>query len=360
MEPIRLLIVDDSASMRHLLQAMLSRFNDIKVVGTASDPYVARDKIKELKPHVITLDIEMPRMNGLAFLERLMRLKPMPVVMVSSLTEQHAEPTLRALELGAVDFIAKPKNGTKEALAAYAEDLANKIRAAAATPVDRLDMVNATWFSRTRIEPTAQLLNPARLSRKLVAIGASTGGTEAIREVLQQMPDSIPPIVIVQHMPEFFTTMFARRLDQTCRITVSEAQNNMVATAGCAYVAPGHSHMEVERHGNQYVIRLDQGPPVNRHRPSVDKLFRSVEKSVGKDAVGVLLTGMGADGAPGLLALREAGAHTIAQDERTSVIFGMPRAAIALGAAKEILPIQQVGKRILDYLNSTHGGDAAE
>jgi two-component system, chemotaxis family, protein-glutamate methylesterase/glutaminase len=337
--------------MRHLLQAMLGRFPDIKVVGTAADPFVAREKIKELRPDVVTLDIEMPRMNGLAFLERLMRLKPMPVVMVSSLAEQDAEPTLRALELGAVDFIAKPKSVSSESLNVYAEELANKLRAAAATDVTRLEGGNATWFSRTRPEPSGLQLDAAKLSGKVIVIGASTGGTEAIREVLVKMPENVPPIFVVQHMPEFFTGMFARRLDQTCRISVAEAQNEQVASPGAAYIAPGHSHLEIVRRGHQYVMRLNQGALINRHRPSVDALFQSAAQVAQADAIGVLLTGMGTDGAAGMLALREAGAYTIAQDEKSSVIFGMPRAAIAMGGAKEVLSVQRIGERILKLLS---------
>ncbi len=348
--PTRVLVVDDSAAMRHLLTVLLGRYPDIEVVGTASDAYVARERIKELRPDVITLDIEMPRMNGLTFLERLMRLRPMPVVMVSNLVEQDAEPTLRALELGAVDFITKPKTTVAEALDQYAEELAGKLRAAARADLIRHDL-SATWLSRARVEPIGSLAASPHLARKVVVIGASTGGTEAVREILVQMPENIAPILVVQHMPELFTAMFARRLDQTCRIAVKEAEHGEPALAGHAYVAPGNMHMEVGSRNGGYAIVLHQGGAVNRHRPSVDVLFRSAAKAACADAIGVLLTGMGTDGAMGLAALRDAGAHTIAQDAKTSVIFGMPRAAIELGAAKEIQPLHEIGKRIVVALN---------
>jgi two-component system, chemotaxis family, protein-glutamate methylesterase/glutaminase len=352
MAPVRVLIVDDSAAMRHLLQALLAGFRDIQVVGTAADAYIARDKIKELRPDVITLDIELPRMSGLEFLERLMRLKPMPVVMVSSLTEVDAEPTLRALELGAVDFIAKPKQLGQQALGVYAEELANKIRGAAGADVRRLDLVHATWLSRSRAEPSPTLVRRAGHDKRIIVIGASTGGTEALREVLSQMPDGVPPVFVVQHMPEFFTSMFARRLDQICRIEVTEASHDEVARPGVAYIAPGHSHMEVVRRGTQYAIQLNQGEFVNRHRPSVDVLFASALRAAAVETIGVLLTGMGADGAAGMVALRTLGAHTIAQNEETSVIFGMPRAAIDQGGASEVLPIQRIGRRIVELLEA--------
>lgn len=350
---IRVLIVDDSPAIRHILQDLLSTYDDLKVVGTASDPYMAREKIKQLRPDVLTLDIEMPRMSGLTFLERLMRLRPMPVVMVSSLTEKYAETTLRALELGAVDYISKPKAGSAQSLIEYGEELANKIRAASATDVSYIQSLDKTWLSRAQVPPAGTIQNPKNLDKRVIAIGASTGGTEAIREVLTQFPESMPPILIVQHMPEFFTSMFARRLDQSCRLKVTEARHDEPALMGHAYVAPGHSHMELANIAGQYRIRLSQRPLVNRHRPSVDVLFWSVATIAADKAVGVILTGMGQDGAAGLLALRDTGAQTIAQDEKTSVIFGMPRIAIELGGASEILPLRSIGKKILTFLNST-------
>lgn len=349
--PVRVLIVDDSPAIRHILQEILSSYDDLKVVGTASDPYVAREKIKQLRPDVLTLDIEMPRMNGLEFLDRLMRLRPMPVVMVSSLTEKHAETTLRALELGAVDYIQKPRVGTQQALVEYGDELANKIRAAAATDVSYIRSLDKTWLSRAQSPPVGTLRDTQGLDKRVIFIGASTGGTEAIREVLSQFPETMPPVLIVQHMPEFFTGMFARRLDQTCRVKVTEAQNDEPALVGHAYVAPGHSHMELAKVGAQYRIRLNQGALVNRHRPSVDVLFQSAANVAGNQALGVILTGMGQDGAAGLLTLRETGGHTIAQDEKSSVIFGMPRAAIEMNAAAEVLPLRDIGKRVISYLN---------
>ena len=349
---IRVLIVDDSPSIRHILHDLLSSHDDLKVVGTASDPYMAREKIKQLRPDVLTLDIEMPRMSGLAFLERLMRLRPMPVVMVSSLTQRHAETTLRALELGAVDYIAKPKAGSQQSLSEYGEELANKIRAAAATDVSYIQSLDKTWLSRAQVPPAGTLQNPSVAEKRIIAIGASTGGTEAIREVLTQLPESMPPILIVQHMPEFFTPMFARRLDQSCRLKVTEAQNDDIPMVGHAYVAPGHSHMELAQVGGQYRIRLHQKPLVNRHRPSVDVLFWSTASAAAGRGIGIILTGMGQDGAAGLVAMREAGAHTIAQDEKSSVIFGMPRSAIELGGATEVMPLRSIGQKVLSFLNS--------
>ncbi len=356
--PIRVLIVDDSPAIRHILQDLLAGCQDIKVVGTASDPYVAREKIKQLRPDVLTLDIEMPRMSGLAFLERLMRLRPMPVVMVSSLTERHAETTLRALELGAVDYIAKPKASSQQSLSEYGEELANKIRAAAATDVSYIQSLDKTWLSRAQVPAAGALMNPANAEKRVIAIGASTGGTEAIREVLTQFPESMPPILIVQHMPEFFTAMFARRLDQSCRLKVREAQHDEPALMGHAYVAPGHSHIELAQVGAQYRIRLSQRALVNRHRPSVDVLFWSTAAAAKDHAVGIILTGMGQDGAAGMVALREAGAYTIAQDEKSSVIFGMPRTAIELGGAVDTLPLRNIGQKVLSYLNSASASAA--
>jgi two-component system, chemotaxis family, protein-glutamate methylesterase/glutaminase len=356
---IRVLIVDDSLVVQQLLREMLSPFPDLKVVGTASDPFVARDKIKQLRPDVLTLDIEMPRMNGLDFLEKLMRLRPMPVVIVSSLTQRDAEITLRALERGAVDYIAKPKVVSPQGLADYAEDLAGKIRAAADTDVGYIGSLDRTWLSRDRVVPVAALADPQAVRRKIVLIGGSTGATEAIREVLVQFPDEMPPILIVQHMPEVFTGLFARRLDQTCRIKVTEARHDELAEMGHAYVAPGHSHLEFTRTPQGYRLKLNQSEPVNRHRPSVDVLFNAGAKVAGEHAIGIILTGMGADGAAGLLALKTAGAYTIAQDQKTSVIFGMPRAAIGLGAAIEVLPLKQISDRLLAHLNAASPGSSA-
>lgn len=350
--PVRVLIVDDSPAIRHILQDILGVYDDLKVVGTASDPYMAREKIKQLRPDVLTLDIEMPRMSGLEFLDHLMRLRPMPVVMVSSLTEKYAETTLRALELGAVDYIAKPRAVTKQSLAEYGEELASKIRAAATTDVSYIKSLDKTWLSRAQSLPADSLREARGLDKRVIAIGASTGGTEAVREVLTQFPESMPPVLIVQHMPEFFTGMFAQRLDQSCRLKVTEAQHDEPALMGHAYVAPGHSHMELAKVGSQYRIRLNQSALVNRHRPSVDVLFWSVANVAADQALGVVLTGMGEDGAAGLVTMRETGSYTIAQDEKSSVIFGMPRAAIEKNGAVDVLPLRNIGKRVLAYLNA--------
>ena len=355
---IRVLIVDDSPAIRHILHDLLSGYDDLNVVGTASDPYMAREKIKQLRPDVLTLDIEMPRMSGLEFLERLMRLRPMPVVMVSSLTEKYAETTLRALELGAVDYISKPKAGSQQSLLEYGEELANKIRAASATDVSYIQSLDKTWLSRAQASPVGTLHDLKSHDKRIIAIGASTGGTEAIREVLTQFPENMPPILIVQHMPEFFTSMFARRLDQSCRLKVKEAQHGEPALIGHAYVAPGHSHMELAGAAGQFRIHLNQRALVNRHRPAVDVLFWSAATVAADRALGIILTGMGQDGATGLLALREAGAYTIAQDEKSSVIFGMPRTAIELGGAVEVLPLRTIGKKVLTFLNAAESSRA--
>ncbi len=350
---IRVLIVDDSALIRSVLREIISDQPDMEVIGVAPDPLVARELIRETRPDVLTLDVEMPKMDGLDFLERLMRLRPMPVVMVSSLTERGSETTLRALELGAVDFVAKPKISIQSGMREYADLIADKIRIA----------------SRARIRPRARpagegpasgipgpaqalpaLRTPLGSSEKLIIIGASTGGTEAIREFLQQMPSDCPAILIVQHMPEGFTRSFAHRLDSLCRISVKEAEHGDRVLPGHAYLAPGHSHLQLARSGANYVTHLDQGPPVNRHRPSVDVLFESAAASAGKNALGVILTGMGKDGAAGMLKMREAGAFNVAQDEASCVVFGMPREAIAVGAVHEVAPLVQLPRLVLEAL----------
>jgi len=353
MPKVRVLIVDDSALIRELLTSMLSRNPDIEVVGVAQDPHVARQKIKKLHPDVLTLDVQMPRMDGLTFLEKLMRLHPMPVVMVSALTDQGADLTLRAMELGAVDFVAKPKLDLAHTFEAYAEDIAERVKAAARARVDCLAKhAGATLQTVPRftadavIEKMARKVKPGS-TETVIAIGASTGGTEAIKEVLMGMPADAPGIVVAQHIPEAFSGAFARRMDQHSAMRVCEAADGEAVLAGHVYIAPGSHHLLVVRSGSRYLCRLSDGPPVNRHRPSVDVLFRSVAQVAGAHGVGVLLTGMGNDGAQGLKEMREAGAYTIAQDEMSSVVWGMPGEAVKLDAAVEVLPLEKVARGIL-------------
>ncbi len=347
---IRVLVVDDSAVMRQLLAEILGAAPDIEVVGTAPDPYVAREKIKRLNPDVLTLDVEMPRMDGLTFLRNLMRLRPMPVVMVSSLTAQGAEETLEALELGAVDFVTKPAVDVAHGMRAYAETLVEKVRAAAGARVRRLALARAPAprHSADAVLARARPPRALRTTHRIVAVGASTGGTEAVRELLAGLPPDAPGIVIAQHIPAAFSGPFARRLDGACALVVREAEDGAPILPGHAYVAPGDRHLLVERSGARYHCRLSDGAPVNRHRPSVDVLFRSVAQAAGPNAVGVLLTGMGEDGARGLLEMREAGARTLAQDEATSVVWGMPGAAVRMGAAEEVLPLGRIAARALE------------
>ncbi len=339
---IRVLIVDDSALVRSLLAEILAREPDMEVVGVARDPVVARDMVRELNPHVITLDVEMPRMNGLEFLERLMRLRPTPVVMISSVTQSGADATLRALELGAVDFVAKPRLGIAEGVARTAAEIAAKVRAAARSRLRA---------PRAEARAPAPLKNPgASTSERLICIGASTGGTEAVREVLEIFPPDCPGTLVTLHMPPEFTRRFAARLDSLCRIKVKEAEDGERVLAGHAYIAPGGRHLGLKRSAGAYAVAISDTEPVNRHRPSVDVLFASAARLAGAEAAGVLLTGMGKDGARGLLQMRETGAWTIAQDEATSVVFGMPREAIELGAACEVLPIGAIAPALLERL----------
>ncbi|WP_333842008.1 protein-glutamate methylesterase/protein-glutamine glutaminase [Pelomicrobium sp.] len=341
---LRVLIIDDSALMRRILTDIVNAAPDLEAVGAARDPLVAEELIRTLHPDVITLDVEMPRMDGLTFLARLMRLRPTPVVMVSSLTEHGSEATLKALELGAVDFIAKPKRDPLGGMSAYAEELTEKLRTAAAA---RLRPLSSPSSARPR---AAAALSRFCASDKLVMVGASTGGTEAIKEFLADFPPDAPAVLVTQHMPEGFTRSFARRLDGLCRIAVKEAEHGERVLPGHAYIAPGHSHLKVRRSGTHYTVELSQEPPVNRHRPSVEVLFRSAAQWVGRNAVGVILTGMGKDGAAGMLEMKRAGAYNFAQDEATCVVFGMPREAIALGAVDEVLPIQRLAAQVLARL----------
>lgn len=340
MKKIKVLCVDDSALVRGLMTEIINSHPDMEVVATAPDPLVARELIKQHNPDVLTLDVEMPRMDGLDFLEKLMRLRPMPVVMVSSLTERGGEITMRALELGAIDFVTKPKLGIRDGLLDYSELIAEKVRAASRA---RLRTPSASAPA-----PAARLRSPFTSSEKLVIVGASTGGTEAIREVLQPLPPDSPAILITQHMPAGFTRSFAQRLDALCAVTVREATHGERVLPGHVYLAPGgEQHMKLDRSGANYVIELQASEPVNRHRPSVDVLFNSAAQAAGRNAIGVILTGMGKDGAAGLLAMKRAGAHTLAQDEASCVVFGMPREAILLGAADEVVALSDMSERIL-------------
>jgi two-component system, chemotaxis family, protein-glutamate methylesterase/glutaminase len=336
----KVLIVEDSPFMQRLLAALIGEADDLKVVGVATDPIEAREKIKALRPDVITLDVELPRMDGLTFLERLMRLRPMPVVMVSSWTEANAEVTFKALELGAVDFVAKPRSEPSRDVSDFGAALVEKLRAAATAAMHA-----------THPPGTLTPLEPATFRPgTLIAIGASTGGTEAIREFLERLPADSPPVAIVQHMPEMFTRLFARRLDEQCRLKVTEATAGERLQPGHAYVAPGNWHLTIAARGNAYEARLDQEEFVNRHRPSVDVLFRSVAKAAGSRAAGVLLTGMGRDGADGLAEMKGAGNVTFAQDQASSVVFGMPKAAIDMGCVDFVGPVDALADRVVQSL----------
>ena len=341
----KVLIVDDSALIRSVMSEIVNSQPDMEVVATAPDPLVARELIKKHNPDVLTLDVEMPKMDGLDFLEKLMRLRPMPVLMVSSLTERGSEITMRALELGAVDFVTKPKLSIQTGMREYTDMIADKIRGAARARIAPRKAQPAAPGA-----PLSALRSPLISSEKLIIIGASTGGTEAIREFLMQMPSDCPGILIAQHMPEGFTSSFAKRLDSLCKISVIESQGNERVLPGHAYIAPGHSHLLLTRSGANYMTRIEQSPPVNRHRPSVDVLFRSAAQAAGKNAVGVILTGMGKDGAAGMLEMRQAGAWNVAQDEATCVVFGMPREAIAIGATHEVGPLQALPRMVMDQL----------
>jgi len=349
-EKITVICVDDSALIRSLMTEIINSQPDMRVVATAADPLIARDLVKLHNPDVMTLDVEMPRMDGLDFLEKLMRLRPMPVVMVSSLTERGSEAALRALELGAIDFVTKPRLGIRDGLMAYTELITGKIRVAAAAR-----LLPAKRASSTAKSDAAPMLHNTRLStEKLIIIGASTGGTEAIREILLPMPPDSPGIMIAQHMPAGFTRSFASRLNNLCRLQVSEAVHGERILPGHVYIAPGEYHLSLRRSGANYVAHVDQAEVVNRHRPSIDVLFDSAAVHAGKNAIGVLLTGMGRDGAEGLLHMHQAGAHTLAQDEASCVVFGMPKEAIALGAADEVAPLNEISKRVMAHLTS-HG-----
>lgn len=337
---IKVLVVDDSAIVRKILSAELSKDGGIEVVGTAPDPFIARDKILTLNPDIITLDIEMPRMDGITFLKKLMRYHPMPVIIVSSLTQKNTKLAFEAMSAGAVDVMAKP--GSSFSVGDMSFELADKIKAAAAVNIQKV---------LSRINRAGQVkLSMTATTEKIVAIGASTGGTEAIRFILESMPANSPPFVIVQHMPENFTKSFAEHLNGTCEIEVKEAENGDVVSTGRALIAPGNRHMLLKRSGAKYYVEIKDGPRVNRHRPSVDVLFSSAAKFAGANAAGVILTGMGADGAKGLLEMRQAGAATLAQDEASCVVFGMPKEALAIGAADEVKPLNEIPASIIKLI----------
>lgn len=340
MGKIRVLIVDDSAIVRKIFSEELSKYPDIEIVGVAPDPYVARDKIVALKPDVITLDIEMPRMDGLTFLRKLMKHYPIPTIIVSSLTPKGGKMTLEAFDIGAVEVIAKP--GSAYTVGDMSAQLAEKIRAASRVNLSMQDRNVET--GTPRIETIRAL---SETTNKVIAIGASTGGTEALKAVLTKMPPNSPGIVIVQHMPANFTTAFAERLNGICQITVKEAQDNDSVTTGTALLAPGNFHMILRRSGARYYVEVKTGPMVHHQRPAVDVLFKSTARYAGANAIGVILTGMGADGAEGLLEMKKAGAGTIAQDEKTCVVFGMPKEAIKLGAADKVMPLPQIASEIV-------------
>ncbi len=367
--PIRVLIVDDSALVRSLLSDILKAAPGIEVVGVAADAHAAREKIKQLNPDVLTLDVEMPKMDGITFLRNLMRLRPMPVVMVSSLTERGADVTLDALALGAVDYLSKPKIDLAATLKDYTAELVEKVRIAAHASVRALDPREArpTAVGRPMHDADAVLPKkapghrPLRTTDRIIAIGASTGGTEAIKEVLMRLPPDCPGVVIAQHIPKAFSTPFARRMNDCCPMSVCEAQDGQQVLAGHAYIAPGDRHLMLVRDGTRYVCRLDDGVPVNRHKPSVDVLFRSVAQNAGRNAIGVLLTGMGKDGSRGLKEMLDCGSRTIAQDEATSVVWGMPGEAVALAAAEYVVALEGVADRILalaDAMDITREGRA--
>lgn len=340
---IKVLIVDDSALIRAILREMINSDQRFSVVAEAKDPYEARELIKLHTPDVLTLDVEMPRMNGITFLSNLMRLRPMPVVMISTLTQEGAPATLEALELGAVDFLPKPQSGGDSALELYRELILEKLYWASKANV----FADAMAAPVIKNDLTALTHNRHLKAGFICAIGASTGGTEAIKQVLEALPEYSPPIVITQHIPAAFSTSFARRLDNVCQIKVYEAEHNQPIEPGAAYLAPGHSHLRLFKTPKGYVCRLDQGEPVNRHRPSVEVLFDSVAQQAAHSSIGVMLTGMGADGADALLRMRQAGAVTVAQDEASSVVWGMPGAAVKRGAVEKILPLDKIARYIV-------------
>ncbi|MCL1043043.1 chemotaxis response regulator protein-glutamate methylesterase [Shewanella marisflavi] len=347
---IKVLVIDDSPLVRQMLTHMLTQAPDIQVVGSAEDPYEARNQIKQLNPDVLTLDIEMPKMDGIAFLRNLMKLRPMPVVMVSTLTHKGAEITLEALALGAVDFISKPKSDLTNTLLDYTDELIEKVRTAAVSHVNPLT------------NTVSKIVQPGRESltkNKLIAIGASTGGTEAIQRVITPLPANTPPILITQHIPAAFSLSFAKRLDSHSAMRVIESQGDEAIEAGTAYLAPGDAHLTVEKRGSKLYTKLLDSDPVNRHKPAVDVLFHSIAQCYGANTIGILLTGMGKDGAQGLNQLKAAGSHTIIQDEASSVVWGMPGAAAELNAHKEILHLDKIPARLMQLLHSPKAAEVS-
>ena len=364
MAKITVVVVDDSALVRSILTEIINRQPDMECIGAAADPLLAREMIRSLNPDVITLDIEMPKMDGLDFLSRLMRLRPMPVVMVSTLTERGAEVTMKALELGAVDFVAKPKIGVADGIRLLADDITDKIRIASKAHIRRSHAAlapasatgGASHAGAAAAPKPVTIASLGRLStEKIIFIGASTGGTEATKDVLINLPADCPAVVITQHMPPGFTKSYAARLDSLCRIRVKEATDGERILPGHGYIAPGGFHLSVERSGANYIARVQDGEPVNRHKPSVEVLFNSAARVVGQNALGIMLTGMGADGAKAMKVMKDAGAYNFVQDEATCVVFGMPREAIAAGAADEVLPLTQIATRLVERLRSTAG-----
>ena len=344
MNPIKVMVVDDSAVVRGVMGQIVNGQPDMALAAVASDPIIAFERLRTARPDVITLDVEMPRMHGLDFLARLMKVRPLPVVMISAQTTQGADVTLRALELGAIDFVAKPELGSSAALESYATEVAEKLRAAATARISR---PAGKARDRTSLEaPTGKARD------KLVVIGASTGGVEALREVLTPLPASMPPILIAQHMPGGFTRSFAQRLDSLCRIRVKEAADNEVPQPGHAYIAPGGRHLTVIGRNGHFSLRLTDTPPVNRHRPSVDTLFYSAAQAAGSRAIGLMLSGMGADGARGMVDMRRCGARNVAQDEASCVVFGMPKQAIAAGAVDGVLALGDISRRLVELCHA--------
>ena len=351
MKKIKVLIVDDSAVVRQTLQEILTSDPQIEVMATASDPFIAVEKIKDEMPDVITLDVEMPRMDGITFLQKIMSQRPVPVVICSTLTEKGSETAFKALEYGAVEIILKPKMGTKQFLQESSVRICDAVKAAGKVKVKQLAKVRKVAPKLTAdaviAKPTSKSMS--KTTERVVVVGSSTGGTEAVRVFLEALPADAPGIVIVQHMPEHFTAAFARRLDQLCRISVKEAEHNDTIFSGRALIAPGNRHLLLKRSGARYYVEIKDGPLVSRHRPSVDVLFRSAARYAGKNALGIILTGMGDDGARGMLEMKEAGAFfNIAQDEATSVVFGMPQEAIKRGGVDIVLPLEKIARKVLE------------
>jgi len=357
---IKVLIIDDSALIRQLLSKILNSDPMIEVVGTAEDPIYARDKIKELKPDVLTLDIEMPRMDGITFLKNLMRLRPMPVIMISTFTKAGADITLEALEIGAVDFIAKPKIDIIEQLNNYSRDIIEKVKIASVAkikPSIERSVLSNNGFSNKAIDRPLSNYGSSyvKAANKIIALGSSTGGTEAIKDILVKMPADAPAIVISQHIPAAFSASFAKRMNDNCAMQVHHAIDGQQILSGNVYIAPGTHHLRVEKNNKGYICRLDDGPLVNRHKPSVDVMFDSVRKTVGLNAVAVILTGMGSDGAKSIKKMHQSGITTIAQDENTSVVWGMPGSAVKLGGVDHILPIGKISEKILSICQKIRG-----